>query len=275
MKNLSLKNLTSALAITALIALGACAPHEKAQMKMSGKHSAIDSLRGKHTETVERLSTSAQDAIAEGKETEALALYKRLYEEKPKEDVAVNYAQLLRKTGNPQKASDVLAKFVNGKKAKQGENGLVLNEYAATQIALGNFDDAAEKLDRVLADGSTTAYQADASNLKGVVYDAQGRHKEAEGLFRVAMEGWEGNPTSVMNNLALCLANQGRFDEALDILRRALVMAPDKQEIARNINLIGDLRTNVVPAAPVKLKAVRAVKKEKDCSGCPIEPAKP
>jgi Flp pilus assembly protein TadD len=268
-----MKNLTSVVALSALIALGACAPQQNAQMALVGKHSAIDSLQGRNEETVERLSTAAQDAIAEGKENEALALYKRLYEEKPKPEVAVNYAQLLRKTGSPQKASDVLAKFVKGKKDKKGENGLVLNEYAATQIALGNFDEAAAKLDRVLADGTAAAYQPDASNLKGVALDAQGKHKDAEGLFRVAMEGWEGNPTSVMNNLALCLANQGRFDEALDILRRALVMAPDKQEIARNIQLVGDLRTNVVPAAPKNLKA-RPVKKEKDCSGCPIEPAK-
>ena len=34
-----------------------------------------------------------------------------------------------------------------------------------------------------------------------------------------------------MNNLALCLANQGMFDESLDTLRQALVMAPDKQEV--------------------------------------------
>lgn len=268
-----MKNLTSVAALAALIALGACAPQQNAQMAIVGKHSAIDSMQGKNEETVERLATAAQDAIAEGKENEALALYKRLYEEKPKPEVAVNYAQLLRKTGEPKKASDVLAKFVS-KKDKKGENGLVLNEYAATQIALGNFDEAASKLDRVLADGSASAFQPDAHNLKGVAYDAQGRHKDAEAMFRVAMEGWEGNPTSVMNNLALCLANQGRFDEALDILRRALVMAPDKQEIARNIQLVGDLRTNVVPAAPKNLKA-RPVKKEKDCSGCPIEPAKP
>lgn len=268
-----MKNLTSAIALTALVTLAACAPQQNAQMALAGKHSAIDSMQGKNVETVERLSTAAQDAIAEGKENEALVLYKRLYLEEPKEDVAVNYAQLLRKTGEPKKASEVLAKFVKDKKGKKGENGLVLNEYAATQIALGNFDEAAAKLDRVLADGSAAAYQPDATNLKGVALDAQGRHKDAEAMFRVAMEGWEGNPTSVMNNLALCLANQGRFDEALDILRRALVMAPDKQEIARNINLIGDLRTNVVPAAPKNLKA-RPVKKEKDCSGCPIEPAK-
>jgi Flp pilus assembly protein TadD len=266
------KQLTSILAIATVLALSACAPQQEAQMQLTGKHSAIDSLQGKHEESVTRLATAAQDAIAEGKETEALNLYKRLYEEKPKEEVAVNYAQLLRKTGQPKKASEVLAKFVK-KKPKDGENALLLNEYAATQIALGNFDEAAAKLDRVLADGSSAQFQADASNLKGVVRDAQGQHKEAEALFRVAMEGWEGNPTSVMNNLALCLANQGRFDEALDILRRALVMAPDKQEIARNIQLIGDLRTNIVPVAVTKTTA-KAVKK-KDCSGCPIdEPAK-
>jgi Tfp pilus assembly protein PilF len=71
-------------------------------------------------------------------------------------------------------------------------------------------------------------------------------------MFRQALDGWKGDPTSVMNNLGLCVASEGKFDEALDQLRRALVIAPQKEEIARNIVLVEGLRDKVVPKAPKK-----------------------
>ena len=57
-----------------------------------------------------------------------------------------------------------------------------------------------------------------------------------------------------MNNLAVCLASQGMFDESLTTLRQALVMAPRKQEIANNIQMVSELRLAVLPSAPVSIQ---------------------
>ncbi len=242
-----------ASAALAVLALGACAD----QSDRTSVARAVDNLQGSKQAVESRLTTAAAEAIAAGRTQEALAHYERLYRFDKKDPVnALNYAQLLRRTGRGDEALEVLAPFARqkpGKSTADKVSPLLLNEYTAALIQKGELGDAQKYIDRVLADEDYANSHADAMNLLGVALDAQGRHQEAETMFRMALEGWHGNPTTVMNNLALCLANQAKFDEALTTLRQALVMAPDKQEIARNIQLISELRDNVVQK-PTPLK---------------------
>jgi len=221
-----------------------------------GVGSALDSVQGRRAHTERRLATEALDAIAAGKTAEALLSYEKLYKRSPRNrEVAVNYAQLLRKSGRPEEALAVLRPFAEAKtKDKDGGAALVKNEYAATLIALGRFEEAQAILDGVLTDARAAAFHADASHLAGIALDAQGHHKAAEKLFRQALDGWNGDPTSVMNNLALNLASQGKFDESLNLLRKAQLMSPEKTEIARNVQIVNDLREAVVPTAPVNIR---------------------
>lgn len=256
-----LLTLTTALPLVAILSLSAC----KTSVELNPM-APIDSMSGKSAETEARLSTEAAEAIAQGKAEEAVKIYEELYSRKSgSTTVAVNYAQVLRKTGNAKRAVEILAPYVKsyGGEQRKKASALVLNEYAAAQIELGNMDDAEKILNRVLEDEKAKEYHADAYNLMGVVLDANGEHREAENMFRMAADGWKGNPTSVMNNLALCLASQGMFDESLDTLRKALVMAPDKQEIARNIQIVTELRDSVVAKAPVDIKKPKDKKKKK------------
>mgnify|MGYP003386572952 CR=1 FL=1 len=228
---------------------------------------AIDSLSGRSAATEARLSTAAENAVVEGKTEEALVLYEKLYthnttgffvaDNPDRQNIALNYAQLLRKSGKAQRAITVLSSYVEGRdgNVKDGVAPIILNEYAASSIELGNFDKAETVLNTVLEDKNASKFHADAYNLLGIVLDAQSQHREAEQAFRQALETWKGDKTSVMNNLALCLASQGMFDESLTTLRQALVMAKDKQGIARNIQMISDLKKSVVPTAPVALKS--------------------
>ena len=153
-------------------------------------------------------------------------------------------------------AARILAPFAEGKRKDSARAPLPMlkNEYAAALIETGKFDKAQEMLRSVLEDPAQSEFHPDAGNLTGIALDAQGHHKEAEKMFRRALDGWKGDPTSVMNNLSLNLASQGMFDEALTTLRRAQLMAPHKTEIARNIQIVSDLRDAVVPKAPVSLK---------------------
>jgi len=218
----------------------------------------IDSMRGRHAATERRLATAALDAIAEGKTNEALASYEKLYNRSPANaEIAVNYAQLLRKTGQTDRALEVLQPFATRQKKDmpaQAPLPMIQTEYAAGLIANGQFEPAQKMLDGILTDPEAAEFHPDASHLAGVALDAQGHHKAAEKLLRQALDGWKGDPTSVMNNLALNLASQGMFDESLTTLRKAQIMAPEKTEIARNIQIVSDLRQQVVPKAPVNIK---------------------
>lgn len=224
---------------------------------------AIDSLNGRKAATEQRLATVAAEAIAEGKTAEALSHYAKLYEHgslytssarnKPLE-VAVNYAQLLRRTGDVKRALEVLQPFVKTRRGYlMGDvYPIVLNEYAAINVELGEFKVADAMLEKVLSDEKASAFHPDANNLKGVMLDAQAQHKEAEASFRKALEGWQGDKTSVMNNLGLNLAAQGLFDESLLTLRQALVSARHKEDVARNIQMVEALRKAVVVAPAEK-----------------------
>ncbi len=216
---------------------------------------AVNSLTGMHDETEARLNTAANNAVTAGKTDEALALYTKLYANDQSRDVALNYSQLLRKTGKTGKALDVLKPFVNGRDGSIRDNAepIMLNEYAAANIEAGNYKMAEDALNKVLEDKKAASFQSDAYNLFGIVLDAKGQHKDAEEYYRQALDGWKGDPTSVMNNLGLCLASQGKFDESLTILRQALILAPQKPELARNIQMVTDLRKSVVPTAPISV----------------------
>lgn len=217
----------------------------------------VDNLQGQRATTERRLATAAADAMAAGKTQEALVSYEKLYQRDGRNpDIAVNYAQLLRRSGKPAEAARILAPFAEGKRKDSARAPLPMlkNEYAAALIETGKFDKAQEMLRSVLEDPAQNEFHPDAGNLTGIALDAQGHHKEAEKMFRRALDGWKGDPTSVMNNLSLNLASQGMFDEALTTLRRAQLMAPHKTEIARNIQIVSDLRDAVVPKAPVSLK---------------------
>ncbi len=217
---------------------------------------STSSMMGRRVESEARMSTAAALAIADNRTGDALLEYEKLYySDRTVDSVAVNYAQLLRKTGKADKAARVLRPFIyekNGRPLKFPPP-LVLNEYAANEIALGHFEEASKILDRVLNDKKAADYHRDANNLQGVALDAQGQHAEAEKMFRMALDQWKGDKTSVMNNLALCLASQGKFDEALTILRQALIAAPHKEEVAENIQIVTDLRAKILPSAPVDL----------------------
>lgn len=232
--------------------LSACAAHNDVAVG-----DPVNDLQGQRAATERRLATAATDAMTAGKTGEALVSYEKLYQRDSRNpDVAVNYAQLLRRSGKAGQAVKVLKPYAEGsrKASSRAPLPMLKNEYAAALIETGKFAPAEKMLQSVLSNPADSEFHPDASHLNGVALDAQGKHTEAEKYFRQALDGWRGDATSVMNNLALNLASQGKFDEALTILRKAQIMAPAKTEIARNIQIVSELRDAVVPKAPVSLK---------------------
>lgn len=247
----NMRTTVTLLSLAALLSVAGCKTTDNNNVPVVGK--AFDSLNGMHDEAEARLSTAANNAIAEGKTHEALELYSKLYKENRTEDTALNYAQLLRKTGKPKEALKVIERFVNGRDGalRATAKPIMLNEYAAANIGIGNYDTAENVLNRVLEDKNAAGFHNDAYDLLGVVLDAKGKHKEAEHAYKQALDGWKGDPTAVMNNLGLCLAAQGKFDQSLTTLRQALIKAPHKQEIARNIAMVSGLQKKLQPKTPI------------------------
>lgn len=253
MSRYSIKSYAALLSIVFLLAVPGC---KATSTPIVG--TAIDNLTGNRDAIEGRLSTEAAMAIAQGKTEEALKLYEKIYTDPHSmplasthyrnQDIALNYAQLLRKTGSPQRALEVLSPIAETRRGKIESDAepIVLNELAAIYIDLGHLKEAEPLLKRVLEDKKAQDFHADAYNLFAVSLDAQGQHKKAEQFFRKALAMWKGDPTSVMNNLSICLASQGKFDDSLTMLRQALVMSPNKQEIAHNIQIVTDLREAVL-----------------------------
>ena len=148
--------------------------------------------------------------------------YTKLYRERLKQtqDASLNYAQLLRKTGQAQKAVDILAPFVNGRDdtLRSTAAPIMLNEYAAARISRPEIIPGSRKtrLTWCWRTKKRAKFHADADNLLPASSSMRKTsiRKPNSGITAGRSDGWKGDPSSVMNNLSVwCLAAQGMFDD--------------------------------------------------------------
>jgi Flp pilus assembly protein TadD len=211
-----------ALMVSAALSLplGGCASTDD-----EGSHAAkIDSA----------LEHAANEASAKGDSQETLALLERIYKRDPANaGNALKYAAALQDAGRSNRSVMVLSPFIQNGKADK--NAPLLVEYASVEASVGNYDTAAENARKAtLADPK----DGPAWHILGIALDAKGSHPEAEDAFRKALQNWQGDSSPVLNNLGLNLASQGFIDEAVDTLKEAVAMAPDRPEIERNLRIV-------------------------------------
>ena len=116
--------------------------------------------------------------------------------------------------------------------------------YARAMIAINRPEVAADQLRSLVAEAPTNIA---ALNALGVAQDLLGDHAAAEATYRQALGVMPG-AESVRNNLALSLALQDRFGEALDLLR-PLAEGPDSTRRARqNLALVFGLQGDMAAA---------------------------
>lgn len=143
---------------------------------------------------------------------------------------AVNYARNLKALGAKQEAMQVLqtAHSVNPSNkqlnSEYGRLALETDQIAAAQKLL---DQAA---DPVSPDWKTVS-------AKGTLLAKQGKHREAIVQFEQARM-LAPDQSSVLNNLALAHAMDGRAEKAETMLKEALAAAPSDERIARNLSLV-------------------------------------
>jgi Flp pilus assembly protein TadD len=184
-------------------------------------------------------------------------MYGRIYKQNPSSaKAATEYARILRKQGQLDKAEAVLAIFA----ADSASPHFAYAEFAAIKLAKGEYSEAEIYTDDALELKPDDAY---ALHLSGIALDGLSRYKEAEEAFRGALDNWEGNPVPVMNNLALNLATQGYIDEAISILERARTLEPDRTEIERNLRIIRALNEGNAQYFPEQAAIPTPMKKPK------------
>lgn len=166
----------------------------------------------------------------------SLGAAEKRYKKNPEDaGAALDYAKALRHADFANQAATILMPFARENEAIPG----LKSEMAAIELALGNFDSAEEFGKQAVRQDPTDyiAYQ----NL-GIALDAKQMHPEAERAFRKALENWQGDPTVIMNNLALNLASQNFVDEAVEILEKAKALSPDRMEIERNLRIVRTMK---------------------------------
>lgn len=156
---------------------------------------------------------------------------------------ATDYAHALREGDYLSRAEMVLAPFAND----PASPAMTKTEYAAIQLAQGNYKSAENYAQKAVLqdDQDYKAY-----HYLGIALDAQGMHPEGERAFRKALDHWQGDPTTVMNNLALNLAAQEYLQEALEILEKAKAVSPNRIEVERNLRIVTALMQSTGYKAP-------------------------
>jgi Flp pilus assembly protein TadD len=238
----NIKNNSSFLTLSlvlATIGLSACGGGEnksppETSMNPRLKSSAID-------KAMERAMAQAQ---ASGNAQEILAMLAQIHGRNPDDAiVATRYGRALREDEQINAAIRTLESFTTG----PDKNIEATTEMAMAQIALGDFNAAKNYAQSAIEMNSknSRAYLA-----LGTAQDALSHHQDAEISFRAGLKNWKGDPTPILNNLALNLASQGHLEESLSLLEKALKISPNRMDLERNRRIIATLVETSGPRAP-------------------------
>ncbi|MCF8496037.1 MAG: tetratricopeptide repeat protein [Alphaproteobacteria bacterium] len=193
------------------------------------------------------ISKAARTAVVQ-KAPQTLSSLENAYKRQSDDPLAAtDYAAGLRREGRLEEAAALLKPFAES----EDTPSVTKSEFSAIQLSLGNHKDAERYAQKAIRqdENNYEAYQ----NL-GVALDAQGMHDKAERAFRKGLDIWQGDPTTIMNNLALNLTSQGYLEEAAEILLKAQALAPEKIEIERNLRIVNALQQSQSGTAPKPVK---------------------
>lgn len=208
--------------------------------------SAEKSIKEQRTD---QIAAAIRRAEAKSGTSKSISTLEKRYKRNTGSEIdATKYAHALRKNDFLPEAAAVIEPFASEETASAATK----TELALILLAQGQHKRAEKTAQQaVLADET---YDRGYHTL-GIALDTQGMHEEAERAFRKGLELWQGDPTTIMNNLALNLAAQNHLEEASEILQKAQILAPERMEIERNLRIVTALqqsRSKPVPKPPVK-----------------------
>lgn len=199
-------------------------------------------------------------------QVQSLGYVEKLYKRNSQDpEIAVQYAKSLRHSDYFDRAAAVLGPFAMAPDASTD----VYAEFSAIQLAMGRYqaaEDYAQKA-ALADDGNGQAY-----HYLGIALDARGMHEAAERAYNKALGNWKGDPTTLMNNLALNLTTQNRVKEAIELLYKAQSIAPNRIEIERNLRIAIALLQSQNGKAPKPVNKPMASKELTPPPKAPVAP---
>jgi len=190
------------------------------------------------------LKTALANAEASGDKKQTIATLEQILKANPDDAIiATRYARELREDDQTEKAARVLQPYADAEEP----NVEAITEMAMAQLALGDYAAAKTYAMRstVIEPKNARGYLA-----LGTAQDALKDHANAEQSFRQGLKYWKGDPSPILNNLALNLASQGHLEESLSLLQRAVKISPKRMELERNRRIIATLLETSSPMAP-------------------------
>lgn len=192
---------------------------------------AVAALLGGCTQTglpfggSEETKLSATDAIG------AIAQWSAAYAKNPQDPkIALGYAAALKNVGSRDRALDVL---IAGYRANQ-TNGEIAAELGRLALDMGRLDIATQTLKVAETQGVKDWKTLSA---QGTLRAKQGQHAEAQQYFLAALQE-QPDAVSVINNLALSYALDGKADKSEELLRKAVASGHEDKRVRQNLALV-------------------------------------
>jgi len=178
--------------------------------------------RGGGTSDVQMSATEARNATSKW----AVA-----YAQNPQDpEMALGYAQALRAIGSKDRSLEILKTAYRA----DPSNGEVAAELGRVALDMGRVDIASHALKSAESQGVTDWRTLSA---QGALNAKKGNHGEAQQYFLAALQK-KPDAASVINNLALSYALDGKATEAEQLLRQAAAQGHDDKRIRQNLALV-------------------------------------
>jgi Flp pilus assembly protein TadD len=174
---------------------------------------------------------SREPKLAAADSIGAVSQWSTAYAKKPDDPkMALGYAQALRAIGARDRALEVLTA---GYRANP-TNGEIAAELGRLALDVGRLDIAGQTLKVAEAQGVRDWKTLSA---QGTLRAKHGQHAEAQQYFLAALQD-KPDAVSVINNLALSYALDGKPDKAEDLLRKAAASGHDDKRVRQNLALV-------------------------------------
>jgi Flp pilus assembly protein TadD len=161
----------------------------------------------------------------------ALSQWSAAYAKTPQDPkVALGYAMSLKAVGSRDRALEVLTA---GYRANQ-DNGEIAAELGRLALDMGRLDIATQTLKVAEAQGVKDWKTLSA---QGTLRAKQGQHAEAQQYYLAALQV-QPDAVSVINNLALSYALDGKADKSEELLRKAVASGQENKRVRQNLALV-------------------------------------
>jgi len=179
---------------------------------------------------VDELYAKAEEAMGQGKNSDALFYYQEVLKASPNDRMAlIRCGQIYLDIGLPELAEEQFSRVLEG----NGDDVEALEGRGLSRVKLYRFQQAKSDLQRTC---SLDANRWNAWNGLGVVADMEGNHERAGEFYRKGLDVLPNYPP-LTNNLGYSLIMAHRYREAEQVLRDGLAYAPDFVRMKNNLGI--------------------------------------